>query len=314
MKEFDKAFVMSGVLAALGQADQAEAEFFENNLEPGLPWFKGTLDALRWESHLMSKTENTALGRVLQVLFQGLGVELGAKELKDVGLKKKNEVDLEAKLLFINVYKAVVKALGPMAHKLYREDSPVGLKLEFLAPPALIVGSDMLTGHEEREVAFLLGRQLTYLHPMHFLTAVKNLTELKVFMAAVLKFCRPDTRITAGAEIVAELVKLIERRMPQQQKNQLAKLIDELAAKNPGLDFGPMFADFFQSIERTSLRAGTLVSGNVDTIIHVLKGEDVSFSGLTPKERIEEVIRFSVSEDHFILRRALGVAVEGTGA
>ena len=31
-------------------------------------------------------------------------------------------------------------------------------------------------------------------------------------------------------------------------------------------------------------------------------------------ERIEEVIRFAVSEDHFVLRRALGVAVEGTGA
>jgi len=314
MKEFDKALVTTGVMVALNMAEPAEAEFYESNMEPGLPWFKGTIDALRWESHLMSKTENAILGRILQNLYQGLGAELGAKELKDIGLKKKDEMDLEQKLLFVNVYKAVVKALGPLPHRVYRDPSPVGLKVEFLTPPALVVGADMLTGHDERETAFLVGRQLTYLHPMHFLATVKNMSELMVYIAAALKFRRPETPITTGAEFISEVVRLIERRMPQQQKNMLMKLTGDLVARHPDMDFRAMFTDFFKDIERTSLRTGMLVCGKPDVVMGILRAEEVSFSGMPQRERMEEVTRFAISEDHFILRRALGVAVEGSGA
>lgn len=312
MKDFDKAFMTASVLVALGQADPDEREFFEGNLEPGLPWFKGTIDPLRWESHLVAKNENTLLGRILQVMYQGVGSELGAKDLKDVGLKKKDEIDLELKLLFVNIYKAVSKALGPMPHKVYRDENPSGLKLEFLSPPALIVGSDMLTGHDEREVAFYIGRQLSYLHPMHFLAAVKNLTELKIFLAAALKFCKPETQISTGADIVLQLVRMIDRRMPQQQKNQLAKLVDEMSSRYPAMDFGQMYEEFFRGLEATALRSGVLVSGNVQTVLNILRTEDASFSGMAQRDRMEEVVRFTLSEDHFILRRALGVAVEAS--
>lgn len=310
MGDLDRAFVVGSVMVGLGLADAEERAFFENNLEPNLPWFKGTIDPLRWESHLLAKGENTVLGRILQVLFQGLGAELGAKDLKDIGLKKKSELDLDQRLLFANVYKGVAKALGPLPHRVYRDDNPTGLKLEFLSPPALVVGADMLTGHDEREVAFFIGRQLSYLHPMHFLAAVKNMTELKVFLAAVMKFCRPETQLGAGADVVIHLVRLIERRMPQQQKNQLKTLVDDLATKNPAMDFHKMFEEFFQSIERSSLRAGTLVSGSVPTVLGILQAEDVSFSGMPQRMRMEEIVRFAVSEDHFVLRRALGLAVE----
>jgi tetratricopeptide (TPR) repeat protein len=309
-REFDKAFVTAATMVGLGIADEEERKFFEGNLEPSLPWFKGTIDPLRWESHLLAKTENTLLGRVMQILYQGIGEELGAKDLKDIGLKKKNEIDLEQKLLFVNIYKACSKALGPLPHKVYRDENPSGLKLEFLSPPALVVGADMLTGRDEREVAFLVGRQLAYLNPMHFLSAVKNLTELKVFLAAALKFCRPDTQLGAGADVVIQLVKVIDRRMPQQLKNQMIQLVEELTNRNPTLDFGKMFDEFFQGMERSALRAGTLVCGSVPTAIGTLRTEETSFSGLPQKQRLEEVVMFSMSEDHFLLRRALGIAVE----
>lgn len=309
-QEFDKAFVTSSALVGLRQADHEESEFFERNLEPSLPWFKGTIEPLRWESHLMSKSESPLLGAILQVLYQGLGADLGARDLRDIGLKKKNEIDLDQKLLFASVYRAVSKTLGTLPHKVYRDDATIGMKVEFLVPPALIVGADMLTGREEREIAFLVGRQLSYLHPRHFLAAVKNLTELKVFMAAALKFTRPETKITTGAEVVSNLVRLMERRMPQAQKNQLSWLMSDLEAREPDMDFGRLFEGFFRAIERTAIRAGVLVCGNLDVALTIIGGEETSFSGLSKKERLEEVIRFGVSDDHFILRRALGIAVE----
>jgi len=312
LAELDKAFMVASVMVALGIAGPEEKAFFENNLEPNLPWFKGTIDPLRWENHLVPSGGSNLLGRILQVLLVGLGEHLGTKDLKDLGLKKRSEMDLGAKLLFVNVYKAVAKVLGPLPHKVYRNDNPVGLTIEFLTPPALIVGSDMLTGHDEREIGFLIGRQLAYMNPMYFLAAVKNISELKAFLGAAIKFCRPDTQLGAGADIVLHYVRQIERRMPQQQKNQLMSLIDELFTTYPTGDFGTIFEDFFQLIELTSLRAGMLISGSVPTVLGILQVEDLSFSGMPQKERLEEVVRFAVSENHFVLRRALGVAVEAT--
>lgn len=309
-QDFDKAFMTASALVALRQADREESEFFEHNLEPSLPWFKGTIEPLRWEAHLMSKKENPILGMILQVLYQGLGADLGARELRDLGLKKKNEVDLDQKLVFANVYKAVSKALGALPHKVYRDEGTVGMKVEFLTPPALIVGPDMFTGRDEREIAFLVGRQITYLHPRHFLAAVKGLADLKVFMAAAWKFARPEVPIVTGAEVVAELVRLIERKMPQALKNQLSRLIMDLEAREPDMDFGRLLQEFFVGMELTAIRAGVLVCGNLDIAANIIGTEEVSFSGLPKKERVGEVIRFGVSEDHFVLRRALGVSIE----
>jgi tetratricopeptide (TPR) repeat protein len=309
MKEFDKAFVISSIMRAMDIADEEEKKFYEDNMEPGVPWFKGTIDPLRWESHLMARNENVLLGRTLQVLYQGIGQHLGVKDIKDLGLRKKPEMDLDQKLVFVNIYKAVNKALGPLPHKVYRDDNPTGLKLEFLSPPALIVGSDMLTGHDEYDVAFQIGRQLTYLHPMHFLASVKNQTELKIFMAAVLKFCNPNMQLSAGADVVMELSRTIDRKMSQQQKNQISKLVEDLLKRYP-MSIEDMFKDFFRSMEISGLRGGALVACNVPATLNFLRGEDMGFSGMSQRERIEEVLRFVVSEDHFILRRALGINLE----
>jgi len=310
MKDLDKAFVTSSALVAAGYADEDELKFYEGNLDPSLPWFKGTLDQLRWESHLQSEVEYPLLGHILQSLYQGIGTELGPRDLKDLGLKKKNELDLGEKLLFVNVYKAVLKAIGGLKHKVYRDDGSIGMRIEFLPTPGLIVGADMLTGLGEREAAFMIGRQLAFLHPMHFLAAVKNLTELKVLLAAVLKFSNPKTQVSTGADVVTELVKIIEKRMPQQHQNKIAKLSADLLERHPDTDVGTMFNEFFIGVERTALRSGVLACGSVVTALDVLRSEDAGFSEMTQKERMKEVIRFGVSEDHFVLRRALGIAVE----
>jgi len=243
------------------------------------------------------------------VLFQGVGSYLDVKELKDLGLRRKPDMDMDQKLMFVNIYKAVNKALGPLPHKVYRDDNPTGMKVDFLVPPALVVGADMMTGHDEYELAFQIGRQLTFLHPMHFLASVKNLTELKILMAAVFKYCKPEMELGTGADVVMELSRTIDRKMGQQQKNQMTKLVDDLMKKYP-MSLDDMFRDYFRSIEVTQLHAGTLVACNVPSVMNFLRTEQSGFSNMTQRERIEEVLRFAISDDHYILRSALGINLE----
>ena len=309
MNQFDKAFVVSSIMRAMEIADEEEAKFYDDNLEPGIPWFTGTIEPARWESHLMAKDEDIVLGRMLQVIYQGVGPYLDLKDLRDLGLRRKPDMDLDQKLVFVNIYKAASKALGPLPHKVYRDDNPTGMKVEYLAPPALIVGSDMMSGHDEYELAFQIGRQLTYLHPMHFLAAVKNLTELKVILAGVFKYCKPEMEFGAGAEVVTELVRTIDRKMNQQQKNQMTKLVDDFLRRHQeSLD--EVFRNYFRSMEITALRAATLVSCNVPAVMNALRVEQSGFSRMERREKIEEVLRFAISEDHFVLRRALGISID----
>lgn len=309
MNQFDKAFIVSSIMRAMDIADEEEAKFYDDNLEPGIPWFTGTIEPARWESHLMAKDEDIVLGRTLQVIYQGIGPYLDLKELKDLGLRRKPEMDLDQKLVFVNIYKAASKALGPIPHKVYRDDNPTGIRVEYLAPPALIVGSDMMTGHDEYELAFQIGRQLTFLHPMHFLAGVKNLTELKIIMAAVFKFCKPEMEFGTGAEVVNELTRTIDRKMNQQQKNQMSKLVDDFLRRHQeSLD--DVFKDFFRSMEISALRAGALVSCNIPSVMNALRVEQSGFSRMERREKIEEVLRFAISEDHFVLRRALGISID----
>jgi len=77
------------------------------------------------------------------------------------------------------------------------------------------------------------------------------------------------------------------------------------------MDFEAIYGDFVKGLELTSLRAGLLVCGSLPVALEIIRAEDVSFSGLSLKERMEELVRFTVSEEHFTLRRAVG-AEEGT--
>ncbi|MBP7125494.1 tetratricopeptide repeat protein [Myxococcota bacterium] len=312
MKALDKAFMVSSVLVAMGWADQEDRDFFEKNLDPSLPWFKVGLDALRWETQMTSPRQNPLVTRLLAMFFTQLGSELGGKELKDIGLRKKDELDISLKLAFNEVYRAVTKTLSPMNHKVYRDEKPSGLRVEFLTPiPALVVGADMLTGKEERELAFHLGRQLAFLQPGNFLAAVKSRTEVKVYLAAALKLAYPDMQIGAGAEVILALVRTMEKRMPQQQRSQMSQIVGELVRRQGAMDFEAIYGDFVKGLELTSLRAGLLVCGSLPVALEIIRAEDVSFSGLSLKERMEELVRFTVSEEHFTLRRAVG-AEEGT--
>jgi hypothetical protein len=169
----------------------------------------------------------------------------------------------------------------------------------------------MLTGKDDRELAVHLGRQLAFLQPGNFLAAVKSRTEVKIYLAAALKLTYPDTQIGSGADVILALVRTMEKRMPQQQRSLLTQIVGDLVRRQGTLDFEAIYSDYVKGLELTSLRAGLLVCGSLPVALDIIRTEDVTFSGLPLKERMEELVRFTVSEEHFDLRRAVGVE-EGT--
>jgi len=64
-----------------------------------------------------------------------------------------------------------------------------------------------------------------------------------------------------------------------------------------------------RSIEMASTRAGLLLCGDIAVVNQVLETDDRSVCDLTSRDRIHDLIPFSVSESYAELRRMLGIAV-----
>jgi len=311
--QFDKALAMSSLMIAMESGDAEERDFYRDNMGPTLPYFQKSLDEMNWNEHLMSRDQNPLVGTIFQIIFEGLARDLGAKDLKDLGLKSRNEISTSNdRMFFVKVYKAVTKALGTPPNKVYRDDSRLGLGTDFLLPPPLIIGPDALSDKGQRELGFLLGRQLAFLHPTMFLPTVKSIRELKVFMAAALKFARPQTSLGRGADVVMQVVGLLDKRLNAHRKDLMTRVVGDLLATG-NTDFTKILQDYRRGMEKTALRAGALVAGDAVPIFEILRTEKRTDSELTQHERMEEIAKFMVSKDYFILRDSLGISEEEPG-
>lgn len=311
--QFDKALSVSSLLIATEAGDAEEREFYRDNMGPTLPYFHKSLDEMNWNEHLISRDQNPLVGTIFQVIYEGLAKDLGPKDLKDLGLKSRNEISTSNdKMFFVKVYKAVTKALGTPPNKVYRDDSRLGLGTDFLLPPPLIIGPDVLSDKGQRELGFLLGRQLAYIHPTMFLPMVKSIRELKVFLAAALKFARPQTSLGRGADVVMQVVNLLDKRLNAHRKDLLSRVVSDLVAS--GLtDFSAILKDYRKGMEKTALRAGALVAGDAVPIFEILRIEQRNDTEMTLHESMEEVAGFMVSKDYFHLRNSLGISEEEPG-
>ena len=127
---------------------------------------------------------------------------LKAQPHKNFGLKRKDKRDLQTdQLLFSKVFNYVDQVLNVLQPELYlRPEQPMGLALancheKGVLIPSFVVGADLLQGRPEKELAFAIAQQLTFMRPEHFLrTCCPRPSQLKVVFLAALKMANPRRR------------------------------------------------------------------------------------------------------------------------
>jgi len=198
MGQVDDAWFALAVLAMAGKCDPDEKAFYDELKPAGLVSPVRTLDPSLWAKTVFSKIEETPVGEVFQIFYQVMGSFLEGKDLKDPGLKKKDEVDLTQKTVFTAVYNKVAQTLGIAPPHVFLQEQSFGLRIENTVPPILIAGRDMMHGKSEKELAFMLGKQLAYFHPMHILAQCYQLQALKLFYQVCLKAVHPEAKVAAA--------------------------------------------------------------------------------------------------------------------
>jgi tetratricopeptide (TPR) repeat protein len=181
-------------------------------------------------------------------------------------------------------------------------------------PPILIVGGGFMATVPAPEQRFLLGRALARLITRSF--AVRRLTplDLEVMLAGAVKLVVPKFGGNiAPEETLAEVGRRVQRALPRRSRRVFEEAAEAYAAARP-----PRADAWLRSMEHTANRAGLLLANDLVAAIdvvrrgeqrrpQVLKTPDDLAVALRQSPEVVELLKFTLSDDFFALRRAVGL-------
>ncbi|MBL8682697.1 MAG: hypothetical protein JNK05_26260 [Myxococcales bacterium] len=202
---------------------------------------------------------------------------------------------------------AVVRALGAAAFAL---DAPMPLAfvvperssaIEVLPtdPIASIAGAKVTAGRSLEELAFLAGHHMARYRPSQYVRVLykDSIPELTSLFAASLRAGRPQLAVDPSiAKVGDQLRKLMEPAAVARLERVVALFLE----RGPKIDI----ARWLEGAERTSLRAGLLLAGDVASAKSAL-----SLIESAPDGALSDIVTFAMSEQYWALRQRLGIAL-----
>jgi hypothetical protein len=296
----------------LRKADEEEQRFFEDYRPRGMIQVKSRLDNELWVKHLFHKDENIYIGKIFEMITPAaivakLGQLRAARQLPVLDKRFKQD-PATSTVTFAKTFGWAAQVLGVPTPELYvRNDVPGALVAVPSAPPASVAGQTVLTGFAPQELTFIVGKHLSYYRGEHYIRNLfPTLNELKVLLFAAVKIILNDFAVPPEmAQAVNTTAQELFKHMQPIQRDGLKLVVNKFVEDGAKVDL----KRWMQSIEVTACRAGLLLCADLEIAKKIIAAEPQLPVDLTPQEKLKELIVFSVSEQYFTLRKALGIAV-----
>jgi tetratricopeptide (TPR) repeat protein len=315
MRQYDRAWCVTAALAFLRKADPEEQQFHDQYKPKGFARARARLTEELWQKNIYHPDEDRYISHVFAAVSQAVAA-VRAKEHKDWGLKRKDRRDIATdQLLFSKVFNYVNQVLGVPQPELYlRPESPGELDLANAREkahlvPSFVVGSSLLQGRPEKELAYVVGKKLTLMRPDHYVrwpTVVPTVAELKVVFLAALRLVQPRFEVKADLQQpVGQYLDFLRKLVPPQMMEQLGVVVQRFLATKAEADLHK----WANAVDLTATRAGFLVCNDLDVSARLVQTEPVSVGIVEPKEKIRDLIQWSLSDEYFALREHLGLVI-----
>jgi golgin subfamily B member 1 len=301
-RDYDKAWCLARTLSVLKKADTDQANFYEQ-YKPASGNPSSRLTAQHWLTDLYHPDQDREVSMVFRSLCGPLfDSRYGAVTDKIAGLAKLKPVDFSKETASIaQAFALSMQVLSPdVRPRLFlRGDQPHGLKTVLAAQPATDCGMLLLRGYKPKDLQFVTAHHLAYHRAEHYIR--KMLPSAQELREALIVAMRSVGEGNAEAEKVwAQL----RSKMQPQQAEEVAKACKIFAKRGMRTDI----KRWIQTVELTACRAGFLVSNDLESAISMLgQLESAGPDDLSPNEKVKELILFSVSQEYFRLREAIGI-------
>src|SRR5690625_503332 len=103
-----------------------------------------------------------------------------------------------------------------------------------------------------------------------------------------------------GQEVKATIAQMPPQLLMQAQKG-MQKFLEK--GENPNL------SQWLVAVEHTAIRVGLLLCGDIHTAAACIESDLAPVGKASVKEKIRELVLFSISEEYFELRQSLGLAI-----
>ncbi len=167
-----------------------------------------------------------------------------------------------------------------------------------LEKPALMVGRQTLECSDKLELAFRLGRAMSFLRPGRAVVAGCPTRTLKNAMLACYSLRSPRASVP-DPDGEVEKFKVMISQGDESVQDQLVELVSHISQEHPSLNL----SRWVRTLNRTADRVGLLLCGDLLTSLRCLA--DASDTKIT-----HQLIAFAVSDSHMQLRQSMGLSVE----
>jgi tetratricopeptide (TPR) repeat protein len=309
--DYDRAWCICMALALLKHADREEQGFFQQYRRQRIRQAKVALAEELWRRHVHHADQHPYINAIFAILTPVLAATT-ARPPAHYGLKSKElRGAAHEELPCVRIFDYVTAVLMVARANLYlRPDRPEGLLMAHTQEvPSFVAGGPLLQCTSEKELAFVIGKQLAYLRPEHFLrNALPTKGQLQTVLLAAMKLFQPDLPLPdAHARIVGPIVERIQRTLQPGPLEQLAQLVHRFSAGDP-LQNEVNITRWWNAIDLTSDRVGFILCNDLELAASMISA-DSSGSELSPAERVRHLVQYATSESYLTLRGRLALTI-----
>jgi hypothetical protein len=304
--DVDRAFCVTQCLVALGAANAEERAEFEAGRSQTLIAPKASLSPSAWVDQLFHPEEELVTGQIFSVIAPSVLIGRVTALRRDGKLHQPNpELRQDVAKATVTAVRALPWAaaiLGLPAPPIYIErERDVGFEHIPAIPPVTVVGKRVLSGRTQLEHAFLVGRHLCFYRHEHYVkTLFSAVPDLEDLFLAALVIGNPGLPIAEDMkQRVTPIAKAIQPLLEPAQVDRLRgcflRFVEEGGRTN--------LQRWSLATEKTSCRAGLLLSNDLETALSVLEAEEGRLGELG-----KDLLVFTASDRYTGLRRQLGIA------
>jgi tetratricopeptide (TPR) repeat protein len=303
VNDFERAFFAASSLIHLGEANEQEQAVYRKFATYGAPSItqcinEGSLAALRLQEHpvraLLLSIHDAAIAAKLELLGVKGQPVLDERERQDPETSTISTV----KAAFYTIC-----LLGLPTYAIYvRPGQFFALTHPMVHKPSLVLGTGMLSGRSIPELlfrtAYELGaqRELGRL-PVFYSTA----EELQTLVAAAIGLSQP-AKLPSNALALSQA---LSKHLDSKTESRLRAMVDAASIQHISLDVTAMLRD----VELLAARLGLVACTDLTVAARQVAIESRAVSGLTPAERVRDLLSFGISASHAQVRANLGMRV-----
>ncbi|MCK9462146.1 MAG: tetratricopeptide repeat protein [Proteobacteria bacterium] len=307
-RQYDKAWCLCATLSFLKKADPEEQQFFDQYRTRGTIRAQARLDNEIWVKNLFHPDESVFMGKIFELVTRAVRT-VKVQPIKAFGLKKTQKRPPNDTLTISKTFYYATQVINlPVVPELYvQEDRQGGLNFALTDPMASACGASLMSGYSPQDLLFIVTKHLSYYRPEHYIRWVlPTQAELKLLLLASLKIGAPDFKLPEDKSgVLAQYVDVLRQNLSTMEAENLGKVVRRFIKSGEQADI----KKWVRSLELTACRAGYLLANDLETAAKMIQAETGGVDDIPPKEKIKELVLFSVSEEYFKLREALGIVI-----